>query len=88
MRIAVPDLISNSYFPVIAAVELGFFKSEGLDTKRVELLFPVPKTMEALREGELDLAVGGVSRLEGGQAPRGLGSKDVLVPRLEVRSTG
>jgi len=58
MRIAVPDLISNSYFPVIAAVELGFFKSEGLDTKRVELLFPVPKTMEALREGELDLAVG------------------------------
>ncbi len=58
MRIAVPDLISNSYFPVIAAVELGFFKSEGLDTKSVELLFPVPKTMEALREGELDLAVG------------------------------
>ncbi len=58
MRIAVPDLISNSYFPVIAAVELGFFKSEGLDTKKVELLFPVPKTMEALREGELDLAVG------------------------------
>ncbi len=58
MRIAVPDLISNSYFPVIAAVELGFFKAEGLDTKKVELLFPVPKTMEALREGELDLAVG------------------------------
>lgn len=58
MRIAVPDLISNSYFPVIAAVELGFFKSEGLDTERVELLFPVPKTMEALRDGELDLAVG------------------------------
>jgi len=58
MRIAVPDLISNSYFPVIAAVDLGFFKSEGLDTKKVELLFPVPKTMEALRDGELDLAVG------------------------------
>ena len=58
MRIAVPDLISNSYFPVIAAVELGFFKAEGLDTKKVELLFPVPKMMEALREGELDLAVG------------------------------
>jgi ABC-type nitrate/sulfonate/bicarbonate transport system substrate-binding protein len=29
-----------------------------LDTKKVELLFPVPKTMEALRDGELDLAVG------------------------------
>jgi len=58
MRIAVPDLISNSYFPAIAAVELGFFKSEGLDTKKVELLFPVPKTMEALRDGELDLVAG------------------------------
>lgn len=58
MRIAVPDLISNSYFPAIAAVELGFFKSEGLDVKKVELLFPVPKTMEALRVGELDFVAG------------------------------
>ena len=58
MRIAVPDLISNSYFPAIAAVELGFFKAEGLDAERVELLFPVPKTMEALREGELDFVAG------------------------------
>ena len=31
MKIAVPDLISNSYFPVPAAVELGFFEKEGLD---------------------------------------------------------
>ena len=31
MRIAIPDLISNSYFPVIAAAELGCFKREGLD---------------------------------------------------------
>jgi len=58
MRIAVPDLISNSYFPVIAALELGFFKAEGLDAERVELLFPVPKTMEALREGALDFVAG------------------------------
>jgi len=58
MRIAVPDLISNSYFPIIAAVELGFFKDEGLDAKRIELLFPVPKMMEALREGELDFVAG------------------------------
>jgi ABC-type nitrate/sulfonate/bicarbonate transport system substrate-binding protein len=58
MRIAVPDLISNSYFPAIAAVELGFFKAEGLDVERVELLFPVPRTMEALRDGELDLVAG------------------------------
>jgi NitT/TauT family transport system substrate-binding protein len=57
MRIAVPDLISNSYFPAVAAVELGFFKAEGLDAD-LELLFPVPKTMEALREGQLDFVAG------------------------------
>ena len=33
MRIAVPDLISNSYFPAVAAVELGFFKAEGLEAE-------------------------------------------------------
>lgn len=58
MRIAVPDLISNSYFPAIAAVELGFFRSEGLDAERVELRFPIPKTMEALRDGEFDFVAG------------------------------
>ena len=57
MRIAVPDLISNSYFPAVAAVDLGFFKSEGLDAT-VELLFPVPKMMEALRDGKLDFVAG------------------------------
>ena len=31
LRIAVPDLVSNSYFPIIAAVELGFFEQEGFD---------------------------------------------------------
>lgn len=57
LRIAIPDLVSNSYFPIIAAVELGFFKSEGFDAS-VELLFPVPKTFEALRDGQLDFVVG------------------------------
>ena len=57
MRIAVPDLISNSYFPAVAAVELGFFKAEGLDAE-LELVFPVPKTMEMLRGGELDFVAG------------------------------
>jgi len=57
MRIAVPDLISNSYFPAIAAVELGFFTEDGLDAE-LELLFPVPKTMEALRDGALDFVAG------------------------------
>lgn len=57
MRIAVPDLISNSYFPAIAAVELGFFKAEGLDAE-LELVFPVPRTMAALRDGALDFVAG------------------------------
>jgi ABC-type nitrate/sulfonate/bicarbonate transport system substrate-binding protein len=57
MRIAVPDLVSNSYFPAVAAVELGFFKDEGLDAD-LQLIFPVPKTMEALRDGELDFVAG------------------------------
>jgi NitT/TauT family transport system substrate-binding protein len=57
LRIAVPDLISNSYFPIIAAVELGFFKDEGFDAA-VDLLFPVPKTFAALRDGDLDFVVG------------------------------
>ena len=57
MRIAVPDLISNSYFPAIAAVELGFFKDEGLDAE-LELLFPVTKTMEALRDGQVAFVAG------------------------------
>lgn len=59
LRVAVPDLVSPSYFPAIAAVELGFFKQEGLDAE-IELLYPVTKTYAALRDGDLDL-VGGAS---------------------------
>ena len=57
MKLAVPDLISNSYFPAIAAVELGFFKEEGLDVS-LELIFPVDRAYEALRDGAVDF-VGG-----------------------------
>ena len=59
MKVAIPDLISPSYFPAIAAVELGFFKKEGIDAT-LELLYPVTKTYEDLREGKLDF-VGGAS---------------------------
>src|SRR5919197_4972936 len=52
LRIAVPDLISNSYFPAIAAVELGLLDAH------LQLLFPVTRTMAALRDGELDLVAG------------------------------
>jgi ABC-type nitrate/sulfonate/bicarbonate transport system substrate-binding protein len=57
MKIAIPDLISNSYFPAAAAVELGFFKAEGLDMT-LELIFPVDRTLEVLRDGGIDF-VGG-----------------------------
>jgi NitT/TauT family transport system substrate-binding protein len=57
MKLAVPDMISNSYFPAIAAAELGFFKQEGLDIA-VELMFPVDKAYAALRDGAVDF-VGG-----------------------------
>jgi ABC-type nitrate/sulfonate/bicarbonate transport system substrate-binding protein len=58
VRVAIPDLISNSYFPAIAAAELGLFRAEGLDVDHVELLFPVTKAMAALRDGELDFVAG------------------------------
>ena len=54
MKIAVPDLISNSYLPAPAAVELGFFEKEGLDMT-YELIFPVDDANKALRDGKLDL---------------------------------
>lgn len=59
LRVAIPDMISPSYFPAIAAVELGFFKKEGLEAT-IELVFPVTKTYEDLREGRLDF-VGGAA---------------------------
>lgn len=59
LRVAIPDLVSPSYFPAIAAVELGFFEHEGLDAT-IELLYPVTRTYEALRDGELDF-VGGAA---------------------------
>jgi NitT/TauT family transport system substrate-binding protein len=59
LRVAIPDLVSPSYFPAIAAVEMGFFRQEGFDAS-LELIFPVTKTYQMLRDGELDL-VGGAS---------------------------
>ena len=55
VRVAIPDLVSPSYFPAIAAVELGF-----LPDATIELLYPVTKTYEQLRDGQLDF-VGGAA---------------------------
>jgi len=56
-KIAVPDLVSPSYFPAEAAVELGFFEREGV---RAQLLLcaPVERAYAALREGEIDFVAG------------------------------
>jgi len=57
MKLAVPDMISNSYFPAIAAVELGFFREQGLKVD-LELIFPVDKAYAALRDGAVDFVAG------------------------------
>lgn len=53
MKLALPDLISPSYFPAIAAIELGKFKNEGFDVS-LDLIAPTEQTFAALRDGEVD----------------------------------
>jgi NitT/TauT family transport system substrate-binding protein len=57
MRIATPDLVTNSYFPALAAEELGFYREEGLDA-HMELL-PSLEAVNALRDGAVDFVAGG-----------------------------
>ncbi len=57
MRIAVPDLVSNSYFPAVAAVELGLFKKQGIDVE-LEMVFPIGRAMAAMRDGHIDFVAG------------------------------
>jgi len=59
MRLAIPDLVSNSYFPALAAAELGCFEREGIAVS-AELIFPVDGAYAALRDGEIDF-VGGAA---------------------------
>lgn len=56
-RVAVPDLVSNSYFPAIAAIALDLFSKEGLDAQH-RLIFPNYKAYAALRDGEVDFVAG------------------------------
>ncbi len=53
MKLAVPDLISPSYFPAVAAVDLGMFAREGLDVE-LQLLFPLQTCYRQLHDGDLD----------------------------------
>jgi ABC-type nitrate/sulfonate/bicarbonate transport system substrate-binding protein len=57
MKIAVPDIISPSYFPAEAAVVLGCFADEGIDAE-IELISPVERAYEALRDGAIDIVAG------------------------------
>jgi NitT/TauT family transport system substrate-binding protein len=57
VKIAVPDLISPSYFPAEAAVTLGFLANEGIDAQ-IELISPIERAYEALRNGEIDIVAG------------------------------
>src|SRR5579863_7355460 len=57
MRLAIPDLISNSYFTALSAAELGHFARHGLDVQ-ADLIFPVDRAYEALRDGEVDFVAG------------------------------
>jgi ABC-type nitrate/sulfonate/bicarbonate transport system substrate-binding protein len=57
-RIAVPDLVTNSYFPALAAEELGCYRAAGLEA-HVELLTPAPRAMAALRDGQVEFVVTG-----------------------------
>ena len=73
MKVVIPDLVSNSYFPAIAAVELGFFKDEGLDAE-LELIYPVDNCYRALRDGKCDF-VGGSSHSVPSAFPEWQGAK-------------
>jgi len=77
MRLAIPDLISNSYFPALAATELGLFRREGLSVS-AELLFPVDRAYAALRDGEVDFvggaAHGALAAFDGWRGVRLLGA--------------
>jgi len=57
VKIAMPDMISNSHFPALAAIELGFFAREGLEAT-IEHVFPASKAFEALRDGTVEFVAG------------------------------
>jgi ABC-type nitrate/sulfonate/bicarbonate transport system substrate-binding protein len=57
LRIAVPDMVSNTFLPVLAAVDLGCFRDEGVDAS-VTLIPPQSKAFAALRDGEVDFVAG------------------------------
>lgn len=73
MKLAIPDLISPSYFPCIAALELGLFKTHGVDME-LDVISPVDAAYRALRDGAVDF-VGGSSHSAVSAFPEWQGAK-------------
>jgi NitT/TauT family transport system substrate-binding protein len=73
MKLAIPDLISPSYFPALAAAELGFFAREGIEVS-AELIYPVDRAYAALRDGAVDF-VGGAAHAVPSAFPEWRGAK-------------
>ncbi len=73
MKLVVPDLVSPSYFPAIAAVEMGCIERRGAQAE-LALHFPVTSAVEALRDGEVAVVAGAAHALFHG-APDGGGVK-------------
>lgn len=57
VTIAVPDLVSPSYFPAEAAVVLGCFEREGLAAE-LSLVCPVERAYAEMRDGSVDIVAG------------------------------
>jgi NitT/TauT family transport system substrate-binding protein len=83
--------VTNSYFPALAAEELGLFREEGIDA-HVELL-PSLEAVNALRDGVVEFVAGGAHttllafpRWRGGKLVVTLsqGTPWLLVPRADL----
>ena len=91
VKVAVPDMVSNSYFAAIAAVELGFFENEGLNATH-ELIFPNFRrhTRRCATAASILSPPGAclafdISQVARGQAPGRAFPGDVLAARHENR---
>jgi NitT/TauT family transport system substrate-binding protein len=57
IKLAIPDLVSPSYFPAIAAIDLGFFEKQGIEVE-LKLVYPVDAAYKELRDGGVDIVCG------------------------------
>jgi NitT/TauT family transport system substrate-binding protein len=62
VQLLVPDLVSPSYFPAIAAVGMGFIERRGAHAE-LGLHYPVTTAVEALRAGDVAVVAGAAHAL-------------------------